>query len=413
LTPIAVLSKTLEGDFEVEKRMTLEVRVLGKKKRPHKFRVLNDVVIAKGARSRIIDLETYVGNDYLCTYRADGLIISTPTGSAAFDFYGSNRIGDNLFANSLIALNASTGQRVWHFQAVKHDLWDRDFPAPPNLVTVKRNGKLVDAVAQITKAGVVFVFERATGKPLFPIEYREVQRSEVDGEVTAATQPFPLKPPPFARQTLAEDMLTRRTPEAHEAALAQFKKIRSAGQFVPPSFEGTIVFPGFDGGGEWGGAAFDPATGLLYVNANEMAWILRLVERPKTEGRTSGRALYLANCASCHRQDLHGSPPDFPALVNIGNRYSEPEIRTITREGRGRMPAFAQLSRPEMRALVHFLLTGDDTAVEAHASGSPWPFGLKYTSDGYNKFLDPDGYPAVEPPWGTLNAINLDTGEIA
>jgi len=340
-------------------------------------------------------------------------LVFAPTGSAAFDFYGSNRIGDNLFANSLIALNASTGQRVWHFQAVKHDLWDRDFPAPPNLVTVKRNDKLVDAVAQITKAGVVFVFERATGKPLFPIEYREVQRSEVDGEVTAATQPFPLKPPPFARQTLTEDMLTRRTPEAHEAALAQFRKIRSAGQFVPPSFEGTVVFPGFDGGGEWGGAAFDPATGLLYVNANEMAWILRLVERPKTEGHTSGRELYLANCASCHRQDLHGSPPDFPSLANIGDRYSEPEIRAITREGRGRMPAFAQLSKPEMRALVHFLLTGDDTAVEARASAGPWPFGLKYTSDGYNKFLDPDGYPAVEPPWGTLNAINLDTGEIA
>ena len=235
----------------------------------------------------------------------------------------------------------------------------------------------------------------------------------MDGEVTAATQPFPLKPPPFARQALTEDMLTRRTPEAHEATLAQFKKIRSAGQFVPPSFEGTVVFPGFDGGGEWGGAAFDPQTRLLYVNANEMAWILRLVERPKTEGRTSGRELYLANCASCHRQDLRGSPPDFPSLVNIGNRYSEPEIRTITREGRGRMPAFAQLSRPEMRALVHFLLTGGDTAVEARASASLWPFGLKYTSDGYNKFLDPDGYPAVEPPWGTLNAINLDTGEIA
>jgi quinoprotein glucose dehydrogenase len=340
-------------------------------------------------------------------------LVFVPTGSAAFDFYGSNRIGDDLFANSLIALNAATGQRVWHFQGVKHDLWDRDFPAPPNLVTVKRNGKLVDAVAQITKAGFVFVFERATGKPLFPLEYREVQRSEVDGEVTAATQPFPLKPPPFARQMLTEDTLTRRTPEAHEAALAQFKKIRSAGQFVPPSFEGTAIFPGFDGGGEWGGAAFDPAAGLLYVNANEMAWILRLVERPKTEGRTSGRELYLANCASCHRQDLRGSPPDFPSLVSIGNRYSEPEVRTITREGRGRMPAFAQLSGPEMGALVHFLLTGDDTAVEARASASPWPFGLKYTSDGYNKFLDPDGYPAVEPPWGTLNAINLDTGEIA
>jgi len=340
-------------------------------------------------------------------------LVFVPTGSAASDFYGANRIGDNLFANSLIALKAATGQRVWHFQAVKHDLWDRDFPAPPNLVTVRRNGKLVDAVAQTTKAGVVFVFERETGKPLFPIEYREVPRSEVEGEVTAATQPFPLKPPPFARQILTEDMLTQRTPEAQKAVLEQFRKIRSAGQFVPPSFEGTIVVPGYDGAAEWGGAAFDPASGLLYVNSNEMAWILRLIERPKSQGRTSGRDLYLGNCANCHRQDLRGSPPDFPALVGIANRYSEPEIRALIREGLGRMPAFAQLSREELRALVRFLLTGEDIAAEGHASGSPLPYGLKYTSDGYNKFLDPDGYPAVEPPWGTLNAINLDTGEIA
>ena len=340
-------------------------------------------------------------------------LVFVPTGSASFDFYGSNRIGDDLFANSLIALRAATGERVWHFQSVKHDLWDRDFPAPPNLVTVQRDGKLVDAVAQITKSGYVFLFERETGKPLFPIEYRGVQQSEVEGEVTAKTQPFPVKPPPFARQLLTEDMLTRRTPEAHQAVLETFRKVRSAGQFVPPSFEGTVVFPGFDGGGEWGGAAFDPATGLLYVNANEMAWILRLVERPKMQGRTSGRALYLASCASCHHADLTGTPPDFPSLVNIGDKLSEDEIHTLVRQGRGRMPAFSRLSREEMGALVHFLLTGEDTRVEAHFSDSPWPFGLKYTMDGYNRFLDPDGYPAVEPPWGTLNAINLDTGEIA
>src|SRR5579864_3335761 len=129
-------------------------------------------------------------------------LVFVPTGSAAFDFYGANRLGDDLFANTLIALKAATGERVWHFQAVKHDLWDRDFPAPPNLVTVMRDGKLVDAVAQVTKAGVVFVFERDNGKPLFPIEYRDVPQTEVDGEQTAPKQPFPLKPPPFARQIL-------------------------------------------------------------------------------------------------------------------------------------------------------------------------------------------------------------------
>jgi quinoprotein glucose dehydrogenase len=339
-------------------------------------------------------------------------LVFVPTGSAAFDFYGANRLGDDLFANTLIALKAATGERVWHFQAVKHDLWDRDFPAPPNLVTVMRDGKLVDAVAQVTKAGVVFVFERDNGKPLFPIEYRDVPRTEVDGEQTAPKQPFPLKPPPFARQILTEEMLSRRTPEAHQAVLDQFRKIRSAGQFVPPSFEGTVIFPGFDGAGEWGGAAFDPASGLLYVNSNEMPWILRLIERPKLSEHSSGREIYLTECANCHRQDLHGSPPDFPSLVDIGKKYSEPEIRTIVREGRGRMPAFAETSRESMQALVHYLLTGEDSAVHLEAHSSPWPFGLKYSSDGYNKFLDPEGYPAVEPPWGTLNAINLDTGEI-
>src|SRR5690242_3496321 len=133
----------------------------------------------------------------------------------------------------------------------------------------------------------------------------------------AKTQPFPLAPPPFARQALTEDMLTNRTPEAHQAVLERFRKVRSAGQFVPPSFEGTVVFPGFDGGGEWGGAAFDPATGLLYVNSNEMAWILRLVEKPKLPG---GRNLYLRNCASCHREDMRGTPPEFPSLAAAGDR---------------------------------------------------------------------------------------------
>ncbi len=339
-------------------------------------------------------------------------LLFAPTGSASFDFYGSNRLGDDLFANTLLALKADTGERVWHFQSVKHDLWDRDFPTPPNLVTVIRDGKLIDGVAQCTKSAYVFVFDRETGKPLFPIEYRDVPRTEVDGEATAATQPFPVKPPPYSRQILTEDMLTHRTPEAHEAALKIFQKVRSAGQFVPPSREGTVVFPGFDGGAEWGGQAFDPATGLLYVNANEMAWILRLVDRPKSGGRTSGRKIYLTNCASCHHEDLRGSPPDFPALVNIGNRLTDEEIDDLVREGRGRMPGFRRMSGAEMGALMHFLLTGEDTAVEAQASASPWPFGLKYTIDGYNRFLDPDGYPAIEPPWGTLNAISLDTGEI-
>ena len=190
-------------------------------------------------------------------------IVYAPTGSAAADFYGANRIGDNLFANTLLALDANTGKRIWHFQGVKHDLWDRDFPSPPNLVTVRQNGRTIDAVAQTTKHGYVFLFDRTTGKPLFPIESRKYPASTVPGEVAAETQSLPTRPAPFARQTLTADMLTNRTPEAHQWALEQFGKFISQGQFVPPSVgKETIIFPGFDGGAEWGGAAFDPDSGL-------------------------------------------------------------------------------------------------------------------------------------------------------
>jgi len=338
-------------------------------------------------------------------------IVFCPTGSAAFDFYGADRAGDNLFANSLLALNAETGERLWHFQTVKHDVWDRDLPAAPSLVKVKRDGRLVDAVAQITKSGFVFVFDRQTGEPLFPIEERKVPASDVDGEVLAMTQPLPLKPPPFARQIFTEEMVTQRTPEAHQAVLEQFRKIHSGDQFTPPSLEGTVIFPGYDGAGEWGGAAFDPETGLLYVNSNEMPWILRLVEKPPPGERPSGRNLYSRHCATCHREDFKGTPPEFPSLVDIGDRLSNREVRSVVSRGAGRMPGFAQLGRDAIRALETYVMFGEDT--EATVDQASAPLDLKYGSDGYNKFLDPDGYPAVEPPWGTLNAINLDTGEIS
>ena len=337
-------------------------------------------------------------------------IVFCPTGSAAFDFYGADRAGDNLFANSLLALKAETGERIWHFQTVQHDVWDRDLPAAPSLVQVKRDGRFVDAVAQITKSGFVFVFDRETGEPLFPIEERQVPASAVDGEVLAQTQPLPLKPPPFARQIFTEDMVTQRTPEAHAAVLDQFRKIHSGDQFTPPSLEGTVIFPGYDGAGEWGGAAFDPETGLLYVNSNEMPWILRLVEKPPSGDRPSGRNLYSRHCASCHREDFKGTPPEFPSLVDIGDRLSNREVRSVVSRGAGRMPGFSQLGGDAIRALETYVMFGEDT--EATVDQAAAPLALKYGSDGYNKFLDPDGYPAVEPPWGTLNAINLDTGEI-
>jgi quinoprotein glucose dehydrogenase len=318
-------------------------------------------------------------------------------------------VGDDLFANCLIALNAETGQRIWHYQTVHHDLWDRDLPTPPALVTVKRDGHSVDAAAQLTKSGFVYLFERETGKPLFPIESRKYPGSDAPGEVTAETQPLPTKPAPFARQILTADMLTTRTPEAHEAVLERFKKLRSAGQFIPPSTEGTIIFPGFDGGGEWGGPAFDPETGLLYVNSNEMAWVLRLVPR-ETGPAKSGKELYLNECSSCHRPDMAGTPPEFPSLQHISDKLDENEVRNMIRQGAGRMPSFARLDGAALNALVQYVVYGQDSALSA-ADGKPSPIEQRFRIDGYNKFLDPDGYPAVKPPWGMLSAINLNTGE--
>ncbi len=340
-------------------------------------------------------------------------LVFVPTGSAAFDFYGSNRAGDNLYANSLIALNAATGKRVWHFQSVRHDLWDRDFPAPPTLVTVQRNGRRVDAVAQITKSGFVFLFERETGKPLFPIEERAYPKTDVDGETSADHQPLPVKPPPFARQIFTEDLVTTRTPAAHDAVLARLRQLRSSGQFVPPSLQGTVIFPGFDGGGEWGGAAFDSRSGLLYVNSNEMAWIMRLVERTKASNRQNGKQIYTQQCAGCHGAEMRGSPPEFPALVGIGARHSAAEIEHVIRAGNGRMPSFQYLPPASLDAITAYVVTGENKEIELPNVAAASPMEQRYRFEGYNKFLDPDGYPAVKPPWGTLNAIDLNKGVIA
>ncbi|GAB4372666.1 MAG: hypothetical protein OHK0021_14990 [Bryobacter sp.] len=334
-------------------------------------------------------------------------IVFVPTGSAAFDFWGGDRLGDNLYANCLLALDAKTGKRLWHFQFVKHDVWDRDLPAAPVLVAVKRQGKTIDAVAQATKSGHVWVFDRDTGESLFPFQEVSVPASAVPGEKLATKQVLPLAPPPFARQEVTASLLSQRTPEVHAALQARFAKLKSGPQFTPPSREGTFVFPGFDGGAEWGGQAFDPTTGLFYVNANEMAWVLRIVPRPTTA--TDAKSLYNKNCAGCHRPDLKGTPPEFPSLVNLGAKLSRDEVQTIIREGAGRMPGFPDLSRNELRALVNFLLVGDNEALnDKDESLNPQ---LPWGSDGYNKFLDKDGYPGIQPPWGTFTAIDLNTGK--
>jgi len=330
-------------------------------------------------------------------------VVFVPTGSAVFDFYGGDRLGDDLYANTVLALDANTGKRLWHFQGVHHDIWDRDFPSEPALFTVERDGKRVEALAQTTKQGYLYLFDRATGKPLFPIHEHAYPASTVPGEVTSPTQPLPGWPEPYARQQLTEEMLTTRTPEAHAWAVKAFRAFRSNGQFFPFAVgKQTVVFPGFDGGAEWGGPAVDPVADVLFVNANEMAWTGGLVE--PTHGGGAGLQVYQEQCAVCHGEDRAGAPPTFPSLVDVSKRLTEAKITEAIRAGTGRMPGFPNIDEGKLRALLEYLRTGGELAASEYAA-EPYIF------TGYRKFLDPDGYPAIAPPWGTLSAIDLKTGK--
>jgi glucose dehydrogenase len=440
-------------------------------------------------------------------------IVYAPTGSAVDDFYGADRVGNDLYANTLLALDANTGKLLWHFQGVHHDIWDRDFPSPPSLVTVRSSGHSIDAVAQATKQGFLYLFDRTNGKPLFPIEEHAYPASDVPGEKTSPTQPLPLWPLPFARQRLTEDMLTTRTPEAHAYAVKEFSTFRSEGQFVPFSLDKqTVIFPGFDGGAEWGGSAVDIKTGVIYINANDIAWTGGL-EANKTGGGL-GANIYQSQCAICHGGERKGAPPAFPSLVEIHKRLTDAQITTVIQNGKGRMPSFPNVEKERLTALLDFLKTGEEDPGTVHAavvaspnrneiagakvydhncaichgndllgapSNYPGLIGVRarltdaqilanihngkgrmpafkkltdadtaallrflgdsqtplveaavtaeqsdkkevessmapasatmYHFTGYRRFLDPEGYPAIQPPWGTLNAIDLNTGQ--
>ena len=348
-------------------------------------------------------------------------IVYVPTGSAAFDFYGGDRIGNDLFADTLLALDANTGKRIWHFQGVHHDLWDRDFPAAPVLLTVVHDGKRIDAIAQTTKTGYLYLFDRLTGKPLFPIEEHRYPVSTVPGELASLTQPIPLKPAPYARQLLTEDMLTNRTPEAHAWALEKFRTFRSEGLFVPFELDKqTVQFPGFDGGAEWGGPAVDPKTGVIYINSNDVVWTGGLTAN-KPAG-TPGEAVYRSQCSICHGADRSGSPPTFPSLIGISKRLPEAQITATIHQGKSRMPAFPDLSDTQLQSLLKFLNQENPTAKPEQISdkqeAASLPSGAasnpqepRYSFTGYRRFVDPDNYPAVAPPWGTLSAIDLNTGK--
>lgn len=271
-------------------------------------------------------------------------IVFLALGSPSYDFYGGDRKGDNLYGNCVLALNAATGKHIWHFQTVHHDMWDYDLPAPPALITITKDGKQTDAVAQITKQGFVFVFNRETGAPLFPIEERKVPQSHMPGEVSSPTQPFPVKPKPFARQLITEADLSNYSPADHDSLVKKFRSMRYEGLFSPPDLKGTVEIPGTRGGGEWGGAAFDPAANLFYIKSNDAPDLITIKRGSKNASEEEAQR----NAASQFAADDKGAKPN--EFVN---------------------------------------------------------------STGYKTWKDPSGNPAITPPWGTLSAINMATGDYA
>ena len=347
-------------------------------------------------------------------------ILFAPTGSASFDFYGGKRRGQNLFANCLLALDAETGKRKWHFQFIHHDLWDWDLPAPPALVTIEKDGKKIDAVAQTTKHGMVWLFERETGNPLYPINEVPVDTtSELVNEKVWPTQPIPTFIKPFVRQTISADDIN---PYLPDTSIAKLKKdlagYRFGKMFIPPGKQTAVELPGFDGGAEWGGTSFDPETGLLYVNANEMGWLLTMrdikPEPPKKENYgQAGLRLYEKYCVTCHGVDRKGTG-NFPTLLNIQAKYNTSQVMGLLSSGRRMMPSFNYIANEDKEAIVSYVLElkkeQQKNFIRPPQANDMYR-NLPYSMTGYHKFLSPEGYPAIKPPWGSLTAIDLNTGE--
>ena len=343
-------------------------------------------------------------------------LVFAPTGSAAYDFYGGDRLGQNLFANCVLALKAATGERVWHYQTIHHDVWDMDLPAQPNLVTVQHNGRRIDAVAQVSKTGYLYLLDRETGEPLFPVEEVPVPPSDLDGEETWPTQPIPSKPPPFTRTYMTQDDITDISPQATAQVALQMKNMRYGRDFIPFDEQPTVIMPGFEGGAEWGGAAYDPPSGTLFVNANEIPYTLAMIKLDDSEEMTTfkrGRNEYARRCSSCHGMDrIGGTHMGYtPPLIGLGGRMNEQELATIIREGRGRMEANPWLFRRPGRfeALATFLL---DTSADVSQEEIENPERFIYSHASKSLFTDAQGYPAIKPPWGTLSAIDLNEGVI-
>ncbi len=345
-------------------------------------------------------------------------LVFAGTGSPAYDHYGGNRPGQNLFANCVLALRARTGERVWHFQVVHHDLWDYDIASPPNLVTVLRDGHPVDAVAQATKVGHLFLFDRETGEPLFPVEERPVPASDIPGEKSWPTQPFPLRPPAYAKQEFTAGEATDISPTANQQVRERLREMRTGGVFIPPGLKPSVALPQFNGGTDWGGAAFDPETHTLYVNnSNEAEWISMVRSQPPAEITVGelGRRLYGTVCSSCHGFERPQNPasPSLASLKTIKERLNRQQVLDLLQTGRGQMPSFAAFSTTEKEAVVAFLF-GEAAArrVALRDLNLTWAEEVPFVATGHHDFRDPEGFPVNRRPWGALSAIDLDHGNI-
>lgn len=335
------------------------------------------------------------------------------TGQPKDDFYRPHNTGAQLFGNSVVALDAKTGTRRWHFQIIHHDLWDLDLPCAPILATLKDGDRDIPGLVQLTKTGQVYVFNRLTGEVLSDVEERPVPASDLYGENAFPTQPYSRWPEPFSKQVVTEEDLTNISPEAHAFALQRFRSA-DAGWFIPPSEKG-IIYYGIHGGAEWGGGAYDPETNVVFVNANDVAWHIHMQKIGAGSGGEEvaltgpGERLYLSNeCAGCHGAERLGND-GAPSLTQLEGRYDADDIVAIIRTGRGAMPPFAKLSDDEARQIAAWLLGAEAEAPLTTAGADAAPY---FRAMNYTKFLDGQGYPATAPPWGTLNAIDLNTGRI-
>lgn len=346
-------------------------------------------------------------------------LLFAPTGNPTNDFYGGDRTGMGLFGNSLLAIDAVTGKLKWHFQTVHHDVWDMDLPAPPALITVEHQGKKIDAVAQTTKTGFVFVLNRETGAPIFPVKEVPVNTTTtLENEKLWPTQPMPILPKPLVRQSFDTNDLNNLVDAKNYAVIKNtFLQYGPSKIFTPPSVKGTIVLPGYDGGAEWGGPAFDPETQLLYVNTNEMPWLLNMVENKKNQQLLNtnfnvGKAVYMQNCMKCHGPEKQGGG-NYPSLMGIEKKYTTSSFAQLVTTGRRMMPGNNVLTPQEKNALASYVLnikTLKDQQFVGKTAALLSAQKTSYGFTGYNKFLTPDGYPAIRPPWGSLTAIDLKTG---